>query len=202
MKTDLPLRIFRNYIGIKYFGLVHEHPETELNKGVGYAMVLGDVSIAHNGYMNNQIRKQRFNRNFELMKRDREKNPTRVLGKSLWVRDLAQSIKFEVEAGVHENQSMHDRANEAIKLWRELLNDSSRMAADTLIYYSSCVMLVHPKKCVNYGFSVKAQAVNGQLMDMKDAPVHQGIFFNIDHAKTFFNKVEADYLENIGSVYQ
>jgi len=39
-KTDLPARIFRNYKGIKFYGMVHEHPEEGINKGISKICVL------------------------------------------------------------------------------------------------------------------------------------------------------------------
>ena len=197
MQTDLPVRVFRNNRGIKFFGFVHEHPETEINAGVGYAMVLPDVDIAHHGYVDDATRKERFFRNLELMKRDRRENPERILGKFLWVRDLAQSIKFDLESGVPENKTMHDRAEEGIAMWRELLEENTRMASDALSYYSSLVMFLHPESCLNYGFSIKAQKANGHALSMDDTTPYKGTFFNVDHAKAFFGKVEADNLQGL-----
>lgn len=197
MQTDLPVRVFRNHCGIKFMGVVHEHPEMVLNEGVGHAMVVPDVSIAHYGYLDNNSRKAKFYRNFELMKRDRKENPDRVLGKSLWVRDLAQSIKFELEAGVPENETMLQRAQQGIELWRELLEDNTRMANDSLEFYSSLVMFLHPDSCINYGFSIKAQKANGHALSMDEATSYKGTFFNVDHAQTFFGKIEADNLREM-----
>jgi glycosyltransferase involved in cell wall biosynthesis/2-polyprenyl-3-methyl-5-hydroxy-6-metoxy-1,4-benzoquinol methylase len=97
LRVDLPARVFRNHAGVKFFGSVHEHPETEVNKGVGHAMQIGDVSIAHYGYSTEEVRRKRFERNIGLLVRDREKFPTRNLGKFLWLRDLAQMCRWEAE---------------------------------------------------------------------------------------------------------
>ena len=53
-------------------------------------MLLPVVKIAHYGYKDEGTRKERFARNLPLILRDREENPERILGKFLWLRDLAQ----------------------------------------------------------------------------------------------------------------
>lgn len=87
-KPDLPVRCFRNNKGIKFFGVVHEHPELALNKSVGCSICVPDVNIAHPAYLSETIRQSRFIRNFPLVQKDREKNPGRMLGLFMWLRDL------------------------------------------------------------------------------------------------------------------
>jgi len=42
-KVDRPCRIFRNNKGIRFYGYVHEHPETVINQGPGPTIELSDV---------------------------------------------------------------------------------------------------------------------------------------------------------------
>ena len=157
MKTDLPCRIFRNGKGIRFFGLVHEHPETEINAGAGKSFLLlgSEVCIAHNGYDTEDIRRGRFMRNWPLMQRDREENPTRTLGKYLWIRDLVHVNRFELEAnGMVLTQTMIDRAKEAIEMFRVLLQEdgTARSIRDSLAYISECVNMVSGGKGIHFRF--------------------------------------------------
>ena len=76
MKTDYPVRVFRNNAGIKFYGVVHEHPEQELNKGVGHVIGIQEVEIAHAGYTNEGVRRTRCGRHIDLLGNDRHKYPT------------------------------------------------------------------------------------------------------------------------------
>lgn len=141
LRTDYPCRFFRNGKGIKFFGLVHEHPETALNAGIGHAMIINDVQIAHSGYSTEAIRRGRFRRNIGLLAKDRAKYPDRKLGKYLWMRDLAQMCQYEYEGnGGVITPGMSARAEQGIKLWEELLADGqTRMLLDGLDFYSTLV---------------------------------------------------------------
>ena len=94
LKTDFPCRLFRNRNGIRFHGLVHEHPERGLNQGAGRVLLLPDVAICHNGYVTEAVRRERFLRNLPLMRRDREANAARLLGRFLWIRHLAHLNRF------------------------------------------------------------------------------------------------------------
>lgn len=138
LKTDIPVRIFRSNKDIKFFGLVHEHPEQELNEGVGFVDMVDDVFIMHSGYTDERVRRQRFSRNIELLVKDRKENPERILGKYLWIRDLAQTCQWELEEtrGKVTNE-MVAKAEEGINLWRSLLiGDDVRITVDALEFYS------------------------------------------------------------------
>ena len=138
-KVDLPVRLFRNHQDIKFLGVVHEHPEQKLNEGVGFVTTTSEISILHDGYTDEATRRKRFSRNVGLLLRDREKNPDRILGKFLWLRDLAQMSQWELEDnGGNITEIMVKRANEGIQLWHELLDsDHIRVVVDSLDYYST-----------------------------------------------------------------
>ena len=192
--------MFRNHIGIQFFGRIHEHPETALNAGVGHALVLPDVTIAHYGYSTEEVRRKRFTRNFGLMQLDREVNPQRILGKFLWVRDLAQAIGYEREMGAPLSKEMVERAREGIVLWRELLDLNARMATDALPYYSALVLTAHTNEAVDYEFTIKAGPGTGKL-NGGPGTTYAGTFFNKEHARALFNKVEDTKLANLDSRY-
>ena len=74
-KPDVPVRLFRNRMGIRFFGCVHEHPETGLNEGVKPAVILGDVHVMHDGYVTENVRRRRFLRNLPMVLKDRKRHP-------------------------------------------------------------------------------------------------------------------------------
>lgn len=146
MKPDLPMRLFRNRKGMKFYGVVHEHPETELNKGVGYALVLSDTWIAHDGYLTEDVRRSRFLRNIDLVVRDRAKYPDRMLGYFLWLRDLIHLCRYRLEQnnGSGPDAQVLGWAREAQRLYegRYLKAQNDPMAPDALAYYSEANRLL------------------------------------------------------------
>lgn len=190
MKTDMPCRVFRNHLGVRFFGVVHEHPELSLNEGIGHVIVLPDVQIAHHGYATEDIRRGRFSRNLNLLVRDRKENPDRILGKYLWIRDLAQLCQYEIQAGNYDPRTMEFRARDGIKLWRELVSDNHlRLAVEALPFYSDLCRLAGDG--VDYGFKVGASKYNGGVhMDLE--PEIQGHFAGFDDAILFMNAIARD----------
>ena len=96
-QIDRPARLFRTGRGFKCYGMVHEHFEKGPNGGPGYCHMLQDVDIGHTGYVNEGVRRDRFNRNFPLLVADRDRNPNRRLGKFLWFRDLIHRMRYYAE---------------------------------------------------------------------------------------------------------
>jgi len=94
---DCPVRLFRNRRGIRFFGAIHEHPETGLNRGVEPAVTLSDVHIVHDGYLTERIRRERFRRNLPLLVRDRERYPGRRIGLVFLARDYLHLARYEIE---------------------------------------------------------------------------------------------------------
>lgn len=146
MKPDLPMRLFRNRKGMRFYGVVHEHPETEMNKGVGYALVISDTWIAHDGYLTEDVRRNRFLRNIDLVVRDRAKYPDRILGYFLWLRDLIHLCRYRLEQnnGTGPDAQVLGWAREAQKLYEEryLKAPNDPMAPDALSYYSEANRLL------------------------------------------------------------
>jgi glycosyltransferase involved in cell wall biosynthesis/2-polyprenyl-3-methyl-5-hydroxy-6-metoxy-1,4-benzoquinol methylase len=204
MKTDLPSRFFRNGKGIKFFGVVHEHPEIELNKGIGHATVMGDIAIAHYGYSTEAVRRQRFERNIGLLLRDREKYPERMLGKFLWLRDLAQMCRWEAESnGGQVTAAMQERARVGIAIWEELLDAGQvRMLAepDNLGFYSTLVTVLGVGVGFDFGFLMDASKLNGGAHPEKQQ-ILSARFYSREHAEKLFLKLLAEKTTNYDSKY-
>jgi len=168
MKTDYPVRLFRNGKGIAFNGVVHEHPEIGLNEGVGRVINIPGLNIGHYGYVNESVRRGRFQRNIELLVRDRERNPNRNLGKFLWLRDLCQMCTFDKEEGRGTTNEMISRAKRGMEIFEEILEEPElfRMALDGLEFYSGLA------RVLGGGFEFDAQIDSHRV---------QGYFHNKSH---------------------
>jgi glycosyltransferase involved in cell wall biosynthesis/2-polyprenyl-3-methyl-5-hydroxy-6-metoxy-1,4-benzoquinol methylase len=188
LNTDYPCRLFRNRRGVQFYGVVHEHPETGLNEGMGPAFIEQAPVFSHNGYITEQVRRARFDRNFPLMERDREKYPDRILGKFLWVRDVAHACQFHLEQ--HNGMvipEMREVAAEAIQIWEELLEtDQVRMIEDSMQYYSLLSEVLGSE--LNFGIRVGASRANGgvNLLNEKETNCK---FLSFDHMRKYANKI-------------
>lgn len=109
--SEEPVRMFRNmtiqvapftepFKLVKFVGVIHEHPEFGINDPVYPVLCIGDVDIAHYGYINEGIRREKVrSRNLQLLLKDRAKWPSRLLGKVLVMRDLIHMFEWAYENG-------------------------------------------------------------------------------------------------------
>ena len=198
-QTDYPVRIFRNHKGIKFFGVVHEHPEFALNEGIGKVCILPDVAIMHNGYATEAIRRDRFKRNFPLMMRDRQKYPDRILGKFLWLRDLVYCNQYEMERnGRRITEEMRKRARAAIVLFHDLMtHDNARLVCEGLKYYSEAV------KTETNGTGIEAKiGLSFNIGNEADEPkILTGHFLNQADVSEFTDYVIKDNTKKHGDRY-
>lgn len=144
-KRDTPMRIFRRVMDktqqggfipygpeawptfnpgytCRFAGLVHEHPGGEPNytEGWGPVLMIPDVWIAHTGYLTEAMRRGRFVRNWPLMVLDRFKYPHRRLGLFLWLRDLAQQVRYAMDQnGGRVPPHAIPWAEEAVRIYEE-----------------------------------------------------------------------------------
>lgn len=147
-KIDMPIRLFRNHRDVRFFGFVHEHPETKINDGVGQSTILSDVNIAHDGYFTEEGRRGRFMRNINLMFKDRELYPERNLGKFLMIRDWVHLARYDAEKNggnlTPEGIMYLEKAIASFK--HEFLNsDNSQVhfyLSDGLDFYSEALSLL------------------------------------------------------------
>jgi hypothetical protein len=194
LKTDIPCKVFRNRKGIIFYGVVHEHPEIEYGNGVEYVCGVTQSVIMHYGYPDENTRRERFKRNLRLLGRDREKYPDRTLGKLLWLRDLAQMNKFELELAPMSDHIL-ERCDEAVKVWEDLLNTNFRMAKEGISFYSDCVRLL------GKGFEC-SMSLNADKVEIRELEQPVNVrFFSEEHAHIFFQKLLHDKVEYYESRY-
>jgi glycosyltransferase involved in cell wall biosynthesis len=143
-QVDRPIRVFRTGLGVRFFGVVHEHPETELNKSIEPSWELPDVDLAHGGYLTESERKVKFWRNFPLILKDREKYPERILGKYLYMRDLVHLAVMEYnESGQQLTAKSITYCEEVVNLYRSnFLSAGGHMMVDGLKYYINALSLL------------------------------------------------------------
>jgi len=188
LTTDYPVRLFRNNSNVRFYGVVHEHPETEFNKGMGVAFIQNTPVFSHNGYMTEAVRRGRFDRNFPLMQRDREKYPDRILGKFLWVRDVAHACQFHLEESQGQIiPEMVEVAREAIQIWEELMKtDQIRMIEDSMQYYSVLAQVLGSD--ITFGIRMGVSKLNGgvNLLTEKETNCR---FLSMEHVKLYATKM-------------
>lgn len=205
LKTDLPCRLFRADKKIQFFGVVHEHPETGINEGAGktFLMPPNEVSICHNGYDTEDTRKRRFERNIGLMFQDRKKYPERHLGKFLWIRDLCHMNRFEAMQGIPVNQTMVDRAKEALDYWRKLIESNQvRMMNDALPYVTESVNLLTQNNGIEFelGLGINHGGI-GDKLNGSAAPTQRAKFLNHDDVRLYANTMLEDKINSVTGDY-
>jgi len=140
-KVDMPIRLFRNKKNIRFYGFVHEHPETIIGKGVGASMICSDLYIGHDGYLTESVRRMRFERNIPLMFKDREKYPDRLLGKFLMLRDYVHLARYEIEKNNKQlNEKIIEYCKRAIELFDESFEDDTNLYQDEALQFASEAM--------------------------------------------------------------
>lgn len=207
LKTDFPCRVFRNHAGIKFFGLVHEHPEKELNKGVGHVMAHPFAEIIHPGYSDEMTRRNRFKRNINLLREDRKENPNRTLGKFLWIRDLTQLIQFELEMSNNViSKNMKDLAQEGVDLFKEMLTQHEEDKASMPLRYIQESMSFYSSLCqvlgsdIEMGIKLGASKMNGGVHLHKE-PETNAFFDSVETMQRYANMLLNEKTEHFESRY-
>ena len=188
-KPDVPVRLFRNHRGIRFFGCVHEHPEFALNQGVTPAVILSDVHIVHDGYVTEQIRRGRFLRNLPLLMKDRKRYPERRLGLVFLERDYVHLARYELE---RTQGVLTDKAQEYLRRAVAIHRDHFTSPEDALHGYSlplyqSALELLGEGFVVEYALSVngRARGAGDQLVPYGRGGVAHRRFLDEVEAKAF-----------------
>jgi len=140
---DTPMRCFRNGLGVKFFGAIHEHPEMALNEGITPHVILADVNVIHDGYVTEGKRVGRFRRNLPILVKDRTLYPERRLGYLFWLRDLVQSARHQMMACNGMTRQAMGCLEEAVRLYRERFADpGAEYHAQARPLYQQALMLL------------------------------------------------------------
>jgi SAM-dependent methyltransferase len=93
---DVPIRIFRNGRGYRFFGCTHEHAEDGMDNPIYPTFEIPDCDLAHYGYLTEQQRREKcIGRNFQWLMLDREVYPGRQLTDVLFARDCINFAHWE-----------------------------------------------------------------------------------------------------------
>jgi len=175
--TDYPSRLFRRDSGAKFYGVVHEHPETEIGKAIPHTHSAGDISIVHHGYVDEGTRRGRYMRNWPLLLKDLEKNPNRKLNQFLYLRDLAQGLAFEGQQTGAVSEHMLLDAKRAVEIFERMIDEMPmlRMVLDAIPYYSAAASALGP------GFHAKVAVTTrkDELPGVSAVANLEGYFHNI-----------------------
>lgn len=174
---DLPVRMFRNpkitKSGMRWYGMIHEHPETALNAGPGRTLVLPDVHVPHLGYLLEAGRQVRFNRNLPMLQADMAKYPDRLLQKQFVMRDLMLLTGYELRMNGGVITDLHKvRAREVLKIYREhFLGKGFFTNSDPLSYCSQALQILDEGFDVSFQFNADKQEshLNGGVMKARFA---------------------------------
>lgn len=199
LTTDYPCRLFRRNGKIKFYGVVHEHPEVEPGKAIPYSAIRHDVQFLHCGYVDETVRRERFKRNLPLLYRDLEKYPDRGLNRFLFLRDIAQQLLFESEQAqgmVLEGQP--ERAMQGVKVWEQMLEkDPLRVVVDAVKYYSHCVAVLGRGFEAKFSMSVKTDAAPDLACNLAT----EGRFYSREHFQKFVTRMNEEATKQYESKY-
>ncbi len=189
LTKDYPCRLFRNHIGVKFYGFVHEHPELTMGEGVNWSLVRQEMKFLHHGYFDEETRQARFRRNLPLLKRDVEAYPSeRPLNWFLHLRDTAQSIQFDSRMLGRFTEEHMAEARKGVKLMEKIAElPQTKMVVDSLQYYSLCVATL------NQGFDaeISIKTRHPQAPDLSTPLTFNGRF----HSRDFFEKLVAKFTQ-------
>lgn len=166
---DMPVRLFRlnrkDGKKMRFFGMLHEHPETALNEGPGEILVLPDTNIAHVGYLTEDVRRARFSRNHPLLQADREKYPKRILQQHFIMRDNMLIAGYILQQnGSQLTPEIEALARETVKIYREhFLGKKQYANVDSRQYYSQALSLLGEGVDLSINIQAARDGVGDQL---------------------------------------
>lgn len=179
--ADLPVRLIRRARPdadgntIRFFGMIHEHPEHALNKGPGSVLVVPDVNIAHIGYLYEPGRKVKFHRNYPLLQADIAKYPDRILQKHFICRDNAMLNMYDFQQnGGQITDEMKARAHETVRLFNEyFLGKETFVNIDSSQYYTAALRLLGEGIDLTFNLQVNREgqgdALSGEVLRFRTA---------------------------------
>lgn len=183
LTTDFPCRLFRNGIGVKFYGFVHEHPEQILGQAIPWSIVRQEMKFLHHGYFDEETRRARFTRNYPLLMKDVAEHPDdRPINKFLHLRDLAQSIQFGTQQLGTFTEHHAKLAHLGIRIMEQIAEmPQVKMIADSMQYYSLCV------SSLGLGFDAELtmKTKHPQAPDLAASLNFNGRF----HSRAFFEKL-------------
>jgi 2-polyprenyl-3-methyl-5-hydroxy-6-metoxy-1,4-benzoquinol methylase/glycosyltransferase involved in cell wall biosynthesis len=173
---DTPIRVFRRGPRIQFYGCVHEQPQMDdANGDITPALQLHDVEIAHTGYLNEDIRREKaVRRNLPLLVRDGVEFPTRRLHHLLVLRDhLNLATWITEQQGATETSRNHLR--KCIELFETHFADpADKYHALARPFYEQAVRKVQGALEVELVFGAQVQGLKGRVQPERVWVRHAG----------------------------
>lgn len=187
---DRPARLFRNNVGYKALGHIHEHFECP-EGGPGRAYLCPDVDIAHTGYKDEKTRHTRFERNFPFLEWEHEEKQQRKLNYFLWFRDIVHRMRIafnnqDQEGGVK-------LAHEAESYYNEHYNE---MGAFGPGIFQSLAYMAEVNKVLGKGVPMRLKIQIGE-----QASGFDGVFDNYDQMERVLKQIVEPEFEERKSRY-
>jgi hypothetical protein len=168
---DKPIRMFRLNSGARFYGVVHEQPETVIDQGIMPALLVDGVDITQTGYVDGELRRHKMlNRNLPLLRKElagEGTHPTRMLARVLAMRDYLNLAREHVEQ--HNLPEMDDHAirlvNQTVKYYHKYAFDdpASKYHEVAWPFYQAALSLLskHGVRVIQVGWGFTA--VEGEL---------------------------------------
>ena len=189
-QIDRPARLFRTGRGYRAVGHVHEHFEIK-GGGPGRCFMPQDVDLGHTGYVNEGVRKARFERNFPFLCWDHEDNPDRKLGKFLWFRDIVHRMRW---AGANEQmKDSVELAKEADTYYNANWRDMATFGQGT---FQAIEYLAEARSILGIGTEVQF----GLKLDDRDCTI-KGRFINTGEMTRIIKQILDPEFKRRGSKY-
>jgi glycosyltransferase involved in cell wall biosynthesis/SAM-dependent methyltransferase len=169
--ADKPVRLFRKKRkdgkSMRFIGMIHEHPETGVNEGPGEVLIVPDIHIAHVGYLNEPIRRQRFTRNHPMLQADIKKYPDRLLQKFFVMRDNMLLCQYMLQqTGGQVTDHMRELAQVVVDIFKQHFHARRVYAGiDGLEFYRQALLILERGFDVNFNINA---ARDGQGDDLSN----------------------------------
>jgi glycosyltransferase involved in cell wall biosynthesis len=197
--TDWPCRLFRKDSGGRFYGYVHEHPEVTKGKAIPHTYMRPETKFLHSGYVDEATRRARFRRNWPLLQRDIDENPDRTLNAFLMLRDIAQSIMFEVQQTDNHVLEHHpELARSGIKLFERVVKFRQiKMVVDCMQYYSLCCEVLQSGFDIDVSFKISHPSGR----DLAAAVDLKGRVYSKDHFHQLLQLIQEESTKHYESQY-
>ena len=125
------------------------------------------------------------------MRKDRQLNPDRLLGKFLWLRDLVHLARYEIQkSNGQPNAKIYEYCNEAAELFRsDFLSTSNMYQPEALAFYSESLKMLNLG--IEYTFNIACSKSDPQPQQYNGL----GRFLNKDEFFEYINSKYSDISE-------
>lgn len=190
-QIDRPARLFRRSENFQCHGHIHEHFECP-EGGPGRGYLLHDVDIGHTGYVNEDVRKSRFRRNWPFLEWEMKDGSGRKLNKFLWLRDIIHRMRITASDG--KNKEAYELAEEAVSYYNA---NYEAMAAFGPGIFQALQYVAEAKTLLGKGAPMR---ITVQLEDGRNA-VLEGKFEEFDEVARVLKQIIEPELKDRGSKY-